>query len=539
MSGVNLREMAWAGAPILAGVYFVLELAASNADESLRLGDLLIPLAANTGLAVALTYLGVAFARDRVRGALIAVAVLTAFSTFGYAVLWLEDRWAFDRVTWAPRLLLAGVVALLGFALTMRVVKTSLDTPARFTGLFLCLLASLAAMRWAYAVVATDLHLPSPPIASRSPARMPDRLPDIYLIVPDKYTGSRFLGQRYGFDNRQFERFLAERGFVVPLRARSNYVHTFLSLASMLNARYLDDLPARLGVDATSRRAVDRLVEYNALMMLLRERGYRLVFLPTAYPVTRRNRLAHIQLPSPERVRPEFVTAWLWTTPVPLLHEHVCLLLGCALERSNTPPERAELIDWKFDQLERLPADGRPTFVFMHLAVPHEPYLYRGDCRHRRPFWPWPDTLESAKRAYAEQVACVNRKLQRLIESIQARSAVPPVILIQSDHGHARLGRRVPPAAGVRPELQEERASVFAAYHLPGVPKDQVPESVTPVNLMRLVLRSYLGVPLDPLEDATYWSSTEQPYRFQRLPDPSRDGRLSGADPPTETRGPR
>ena len=507
--------MAWGAlAPLLAGLYFVLELAAANADESLHPGDLVPPLLASVGFAGLAFLLSRAWARGNAAGSLLGTAVVVGFSTFGYGVAVMEDLWALDRVTWAPPLLLAMVAALLGLAFALRWTARSCAGAANYVTLLFGLLVGFAAGRLAYGAV-SGAHdaMPATTIADAvsAPSR---RLPDIYLIVPDKYTGSRYLASEYGFDNRPFESFLEGRGFIVPREARANYVHTFLALAAMLNVRYLEDLPASLGPDATSRRAVDRLVEDNAVVRLLRDRGYRIVFTPTAYPTTRRNRMADLQIPAPGKVRPEFVTAWLWTTPVPVLEEQVCLLLHCTLERSTTPPERAELIDWKFSELERLAGDERPTFTFVHLTVPHEPYLYHGDCRHRRPYWPWPDTLEAARRAYVEQVQCVNRKLERLVTAIQERSRVPPVILIQSDHGHARLGRRVPPAGFVPSEQQAERASVFAAYLLPDLSRGDIPDGITPVNVMRLVLRKYLGAQLAPLKDVTYWSSTESPYRF-------------------------
>jgi hypothetical protein len=49
------------------------------------------------------------------------------------------------------------------------------------------------------------------------------------------------------------------------------------------------------------------------------------------------------------------------------------------------------------------------------------------------------------------------------------------------------------------------------------MPSSVVPDSVTPLNAMRLVLRQAFGADLPPLEDATYWSSFDRPYRFHRL----------------------
>jgi hypothetical protein len=40
---------------------------------------------------------------------------------------------------------------------------------------------------------------------------------------------------------------------------------------------------------------------------------------------------------------------------------------------------------------------------------------------------------------------------------------------------------------------------------------------VTPVNVVRLVLREYLGADLPPLEDASYWGLEERPFDAVRI----------------------
>jgi hypothetical protein len=126
------------------------------------------------------------------------------------------------------------------------------------------------------------------------------------------------------------------------------------------------------------------------------------------------------------------------------------------------------------------------------------------------------------KAAYADQIRCVNAKVLALVDSILRRSRTPPVILVLADHGHGRFGRLVPPVESVSVEGMRERTSVFAAYHLPGVPSSEIGDSISPVNVMRLVLRHYFGADLPPVEDETYWSSLNQPYRcIPREPSPS------------------
>jgi hypothetical protein len=194
-----------------------------------------------------------------------------------------------------------------------------------------------------------------------------------------------------------------------------------------------------------------------------------------------------------------------------------CALLGCEPGRFRLTPETAEVMDWKFERIAQLAGGDRPTFVLAHLLLPHEPFLYRSDCAHRDPYWPanagsFGD--EEATRGYLDQIRCANRKVAALVDSILARSHRPPVVLLQSDHGHGRIGRL--------PELEEvdryrvrERMAAFTAYLLPGLGPDAVSDSITPVNALRLVLRHYLAADLPPVEDASFWSSEDRPLEFE------------------------
>jgi hypothetical protein len=121
-----------------------------------------------------------------------------------------------------------------------------------------------------------------------------------------------------------------------------------------------------------------------------------------------------------------------------------------------------------------------------------------------------------ANEGYLDQIRCANLKLSSLVDSILARSSRPPVILLQSDHGHGRMGA-LPPFSKLNRYQLSERMSLFSAYLLPGIPDDAVADSITPVNAVRLVLRHYFGADLPPLEDATYWVLEDSPDEVMRV----------------------
>lgn len=74
----------------------------------------------------------------------------------------------------------------------------------------------------------------------------PKRLPDIYYIILDAYGRSDVLKDFYKYDNEPFLEWLSQKGFYVVGKSRTNYVHTYLSLASSLNYCYLDHISRRI-----------------------------------------------------------------------------------------------------------------------------------------------------------------------------------------------------------------------------------------------------------------------------------------------------
>jgi hypothetical protein len=503
-------------------VYFVLAVAAASNAEAVRLSDLRTPTALAM-LVCGITWgIGYALTRQTEKAALISLLMVLAFATYGYVVAALTPSKAIRAVGGDAGVLALYVVIVAGVIPTIR----------RASGRFEALLhycTVLGLLLVAYTSYAVRRSMVREPVAS-SPtlntqvhqmAANASRGPDVFLIIVDKYTGLSLLQSNYGFDDGEFRQALEARQFRVPAIPRANYTHTFLALASMLNLRYLDDLPPRLGVDNPNWALSYPLVEKNELATFLQSRGYRFVFFPTAFGATRENRFADLQLPSPAEIRPEFTIAWARTTALPILRQYLCGLLGCPVLGFPYIPESAGLINWKLQQVAQLAGGEQPVFAFLHLTVPHEPYLFRADCSVREPYWPERDDGPegaAVKAAYTEQITCLNRKLIDLVDAIRARSTVPPIILIQADHGHGRLGRDLPALQGLPPEKVAERLSVFAAYHFPGLPADSISDHITPVNAVRLMLREYFDTPLQPVPDVSYWSSADRPYLFTRMP---------------------
>lgn len=507
--------------PVLAAAYPVLALASGNLGDGVTTPDLVVPLAGALLVGLAAWVAFGLLVRDVHAQALLTFLLVAWFGGFGLA------RDAAAVVTGSARavpdalVLLVGISAIGAAVLWLRRQRPNLAGVTRYLSVTLLILVLFPLISGLSHSVASrpDRGPALPDEGSTQPATSGQSLPDIYLLILDAYSASSVLLERYGFDNRPFERELEARGFVVPRASRPNYGSTFLSLAALLNWRYLDDVAADQPPGSTDRRPVYRLLEDNRAVEWLQNRGYRFVFFGSAYPPLRENRNADVLYPGV--TGSGFLIAWLRSTALYGVLRIQCALATCPPPRLPFAPEQAERHDQKFLSIADLPPHEGPSFVMAHFMVPHEPLVFNADCSSRESFWPGVmDEEEEAMllEGYPEQVECVNRKVIELVDRILRKPGEPPIILLQSDHG---LGGfpfgQPPPLEEVTPVQVRDRTHIFAAYHLPGGGGDEVYDSITPVNVFPLVFRRYFDADIAPLADRTYWSAWEQPYSFEPL----------------------
>jgi hypothetical protein len=166
------------------------------------------------------------------------------------------------------------------------------------------------------------------------------------------------------------------------------------------------------------------------------------------------------------------------------------------------------------DHVRTLP--GR-KFVFVHILAPHPPFVLGSDghaSQARRPFhFGDGDDFRGDKgeyvRGYRAQVQFLASRMLGLVQRLTETAGPAPVIVMHGDHG---------PGSGLRwnsaaeSDLRE-RMAIFAAYAFPGEPAGLDP-AITPINAARLLARRYFGLNTPPLQDASYFSTWDQPYRF-------------------------
>jgi hypothetical protein len=503
--------------PFLLAVVPVVHLVASNPGWS-KLDDLAVVVAvvlAGCGIVYGLAAL---VARGRWGGRLPPLAVLAAVLWFwGYAQV--ADRVGHRGAVTTHLVLfpLSAVVTLgLGWWLLHR--PAWLDRLATFLTLVGGLLVGWSALSIGRTELRSARAIRQSAVAQRlaQPIRVrpgtaagPKR--DIYLIILDEYANAEVTRARYGFDNHVFLDSLRRLGFVVPV-VHSNYLHTLLSLPSLLNASQLADLSRDVGSRTGNPRLPNYLLEHNRAVGFLKSQGYTFAFFPSLWwPATRHNRSADLEFdgsdgfdPAREMNGTELRRDLRIASMLDLLHRES---RWSAADADQTVRTLAAVA-----QVPRIPG---PVFGFAHVLSPHQPFTFESDCR---PIARTRAVRSAPGSRYLGQIGCTNRLVLKLVTSLLRESDVPPVILLQGDHGSstpafdtAATAAEIPLAAA------QDRFGAFGAYYLPDHGSAEFGDSVTVVNVLGNVLRHYLGADLPREPDDLYLSPYGTPYAFKRV----------------------
>ena len=512
--------------PVLAALYSVLALAAASVRNHGQVDALPMALGVALLAGIAAWITGGLLSRDPDRRMLVGTALVAWFA--GQHLLSLPLR----RLDVSPLMVLVLSILLLGLAVSV-ILRSgpAVWTAARFIRNAVLILLAFPAVSFTSVLFGRHAVSAAPPVpaaVTRTNAAVADR--DVYVIVLDKYSGSSALLASHGFDNSSFETALRRRGFLVPPSSRSNYPHTWMSLASMLNWTFVEEILD--GSPEPPVRALHRAVEDNRTWRFLRDRGYEFVFVPSTFPVTRRNAFADRVVPAAgaaaRSAGMNVHHAWLASTVVLPLHE-LMTRFGpkeyATRQRFPYEVETAEEIEAKLDAIAGLAAERGPRYVFAHLLVPHEPYIFEADCRHREPYWPPTDYVPDQtpiRDAYVAQIRCVNSMLLTLVDRILDASAVEPIIILQADHGHGMMA--VNPMTGEQQPLDRldpaqvaERMTAFAAYLLPDGGDAALYDGITPVNVLPAIFNHYYEAAIPLRDDAIFWARLHPPFEFVRL----------------------
>jgi len=550
-------------APVLAAAFPVLFLYAHNVDEvaaSSVIPLLLVAVAA----AILLTVVLWLVFRNHTQASLIATVWVLLFLMYGHIHGGFAEFRLLGTELASHRLVLPATLAVavvLSFAvLKKRALSTS------FAPYATAILAALVLFNLVSAVIPEAQRVSK---ASAEPNQLqvdiPSQagsvqLPDIYYIVPDRYPNNSTLKEYYGYDNSEFTEYLEDSGFYVADQSYSNYHHTYLSLASSLNMTYLDTLAEEIGTPTGDKSPATAMVRDYAVWRTLKEQyGYKYIHFGSWWGGTENNQYADVEISKHPRLfglveldnsfsRQMFTTSALWPFENQLLVRESFSHGDAEIERcqdiesednrhpNNEAQEQCHRALYTFEQLKEMPSVEGPKFVFVHLMVPHPPYVFGpdGEIRDPPPFWFYDkltdDQKKILKERFIDQLMFTNKMLQESIDHILAKSPRPPIIVVQADEGpwtpEFPKQERAVRSPGASPdamtaETLRVRHRILNAYHLPGDGEDALYPSISPVNAFRVIFNEYFGAELPLLEDRAYRSRSfdEDVYHFVDVTD--------------------
>lgn|GEM_PF-2770277 len=342
------------------------------------------------------------------------------------------------------------------------------------------------------------------------------RRPDVYWIVVDSYPNREQLLEVYGFDNSAFLDGLLERGFAIAEESFANYSETLLSVPSTLEMEYIFDeedpvYEEKRGGNWVRRRGRTRssvneaVAGVNRSVSFFRQLGYQyLHFDGGGFQITRcqgfEDLCLEAEVPGLSELERQLVamtpaSRWAhtssavqqWRKPV-----------SPSASGTGIPELRAQLASTPLPE---------PFFLYAHIASPHRPYWNDADCNLLPPAAP-----RRGNRHFVAQLRCVNRHLDDLLDSIEARDP-EAIVLLAADHG-PRLSVRKGTSLYEHSRRQiRESLGILLALRAPAACLESFPADLSPVNSLRLVFACIGGEAPRLLPNRHYLARPDSPER--------------------------
>jgi len=326
--------------------------------------------------------------------------------------------------------------------------------------------------------------------------------PDIYLLLFDEYSGNNVLRDTLHYDNSGLHNFLREQGFRVLPESRANYYFTPFSMASILNGAYLTGIRQPLSLEPDDYLLAFDGIRRSEVVNFLLARGYRVL------------NYSPFDLPGhPFAMDQPFIPVKTRLITYPTFYNYFRRDLGAWLDnllRGKLSPVESyanytRRINDRFLKAtieESRHADIRPRFVYMHVMMPHLPYLY-DSLQRPRPLSDIAQNMRTGNPAmYREYLPYTNARIREVIGAIRRNSGGKAVILFMSDHGF-----RYDPIEVYHDLFFYNQNAVY----LPGGDTTGFYDSISGVNQFRVLLNKLFRVNMPLLPDSTLFLH-DRPY---------------------------
>jgi hypothetical protein len=334
--------------------------------------------------------------------------------------------------------------------------------------------------------------------------------PDVYYIILDAYSSNAWWLRQNGYDNSDFTDALEERGFYIGYDSRSNYGVTIVSVPSSLNMRYIGeaDREAAEQNNLSDPLYLRSLIANNQVAYNFKQMGYKYLYFLSGYLAP--SLLADTNIGFfPDGVQyfsgQQFeVTgddgSWAYRQPfLPFFLDTTFFRLFTDRFENDendqpNPIYSPQTLLAEFEELKKIPAMDEATFTFTHIVKPHNPIQFDRDGNIIE--LDISDADPAKADYFFDELHFLNTRVLETIDYILAESSVPPIIILQADHG-SNLGV---------PGLEDgwTKFEIFNAYYLPDNGAEDLYPDIAPVNSFRVVFNRYFDGDYELLEQNSF-----------------------------------
>jgi hypothetical protein len=341
------------------------------------------------------------------------------------------------------------------------------------------------------------------------PYEKPKDYHDIYYIVLDTYPSKDILLNVFNFDNSAFYDSLESLGFRINHKSLSNYSQTLLSLCSILNLEYIDDLAGLNSIkNSSSSKFIHSKIKNNRLINFLKNHDYNYIHFSSGWSVTDRNEFSD-----------QIIDNGFANEIIMIMIENTLFYPILKRFDIHTNWYREKIVK-NYNDLSKFINSNNKNFIFLHSMPPHPPYLF--DKNGELPInndltWGYSDISVSN---YIGQLEFINKKILNSLKKIIRNSKNPPIIIIQGDHGPGlelmkEMDKGYPVDSLIREEYNlKERFRVLNAVYSMKSLDSLNKKNYTLVNTFRIILNEFFGSNLDLLEDESFFSTYNKPFQF-------------------------
>ncbi|WP_315820698.1 sulfatase-like hydrolase/transferase [Paraflavitalea speifideaquila] len=258
--------------------------------------------------------------------------------------------------------------------------------------------------------------------------------PPVFLILLDEYMGSAAQLSYFKHNNQLFDDSLQQEGFHLLKQTRSNYPYTIYSMSSVLGMDYLD-IDNIHGRNRDAYKLAVGNIKSNAVCNYFSNLGYSI------------NNYSPFDLKQKARGYTTFLLAndlnllsseTMWSRLEPDLLNRIAHM---GLMHSWVRKIEDDYFNVNEKMMNRVLDDAvhkgsQPGFHYVHLMMPHNPYLTDSTGRRTVPYALRKGiTLEEADQDYLQYLIYTNKRIMRFIRTLKEHTNGKAAILLMSDHG--------------------------------------------------------------------------------------------------------